>query len=136
MKIHAQRRSHDCGVAALASFLGTSYEEAFLAAVLVSPTFLRRDGLSIPQMLKMAEAFGRPLRRVPWQRVDLEEHTGILGVNWHRSVWKHHGCQGHWVVLRRGTIIDPAGPSHDDAVDYLVTNKGRAGTLLQLVEGA
>jgi hypothetical protein len=123
-------------VAALASFLGTSYEDAFLAAVMVSPTFLRRDGLSIPQMLKMAAAFGRPMRRVPWQRVDLEDMSGVLGINWHRSMWKHHGCQGHWVVLRRGTIIDPVGPSHDDATDYLVTNKGRVGTLLQLVEGA
>lgn len=136
MRIHAQRRSHDCGVAALASFLGTAYEDMYVAAAAASPDFLQRQGLTIPQMLTMAAAFGRPMKRVPWQRVDLEEHTGILGVNWHRSMWKHHGCQGHWVVLRRGTIIDPVGPSHDDATDYLVTNKGRAGTLLQLVEGA
>lgn len=136
MKIHAQRRSHDCGVAALASFLGTTYEDMYVAAVAASDHFMRGQGLTIPNMIRMAEAFGRTLRPLHWRKVDVDEHTGILGVNWHRSQWKRHGAQGHWVILRAGTIIDPSGPSHDDATDYLVTNKGRAGTLLQLLEGA
>lgn len=136
MKIHAQRRSHDCGVAALASFLGTAYEDMYLAAVASSDTFHRGQGLTIPDMMKMSLAFGRPMVRLHWRKVDLDEHTGILGVNWHRSQWKRHGASGHWVILRAGTIIDPVGPSHDDATDYLVTNKGRAGTLLQLRDTA
>ncbi len=130
MKIHAQRRSHDCGVAALASYLGVTYEDAYVAAAAASPSFLKRNGLTIREMLVMASAFGRPLKRLHYSRVDVEEHTGILGVNWHKSMWRVHGCQGHWVVLRRGTIIDPVGPSHDDAADYLAVNKGRVGTLL------
>jgi ABC-type bacteriocin/lantibiotic exporter with double-glycine peptidase domain len=130
MKIHAQRRAHDCGVAALASYLGIYYEDAYVAAAAVSPGFAKRQGLSITEMMKMSKAFGRPLVKLHWRKVDIDEHVGILGVNWHRSAWKRHGCTGHWVLLRAGTIIDPSGPSFDDATDYLVTNKGRAGTLL------
>lgn len=132
MKIHAQRKEHDCGVAALASFLGTTYEDMYVAAAAVSPTFLQRQGLTIGEMIRMARAFGRRLVRLNYRRVDLDEHVGILGVNWDRSVWKRHGAQGHWVVLRAGTIIDPVGPSHYDSDEYLVSNKGRVGTLLQL----
>lgn len=134
MKVHAQRRGHDCGVAALASLLGTTYEDMYVAAVAASPSFVERNGLSVAEMLKMAKAFGRPLKRVDFRRVDLDEHVGVLGVNWAKSEWKRHGATGHWVVLRCGTIIDPAGPSYDDAHDYLATNKGRVGTLLR--EGA
>lgn len=129
--IHAQRRGNDCGVAALASFIGTSYEDVFVAAVATSQSFMHRQGLSIPDMITMAAAFGRTLTRVHYRQVDLEEHIGILGVNWHRSAWKRHGATGHWVILRAGTIIDPSGPSYGDAADYLAVNKGRAGTLLQ-----
>ena len=134
MKIHAQRRSHDCGVAALASFIGTAYEDMYVAAAAASPSFLQRQGLTIPEMITMASAFGRSLVKLHWRKVDTEEHIGILGVNWHRSMWKRHGATGHWVILRAGTIIDPSGPSYDDATDYLAINKGRVGTLLMEVE--
>jgi hypothetical protein len=130
MIIHAQRRSHDCGVAALASFIGTTYEDAFVAAAAASPHFVKQQGLTIPELMRMSAAFGRPLVKLHWRRVDVDEHVGILGINWHKSQWKRHGSTGHWVILRAGTIIDPSGPSFDDATDYLVTNKGRVGTLL------
>lgn len=130
-KIHGQRRGNDCGVAALASFIGATYEDAYVAAVAASDTFMRRQGLTIPEMIRMARGFGRTLTRVDYRRVDIDEHIGILGVNWHRSVWKRHGSTGHWVILRAGTIIDVSGPSYADAADYLAVNKGRAGTLLK-----
>jgi ABC-type bacteriocin/lantibiotic exporter with double-glycine peptidase domain len=129
--IHAQRRSHDCGVAALASYIGTTYEDMYVAAAAASESFLRREGLTMTDMQTMARSFGRHLDRVDYRRVDLEEHIGILGVNWDRSQWKRHGASGHWVLLRAGTIIDPSGPSYGDATDYLAVNKGRAGTLLR-----
>jgi hypothetical protein len=132
--IHAQRRGHDCGVAALASFIGTTYEDMYVAAAATSDTFLRRMGLTIPNIITMAAAFGHTLVKTHYRRVDLEEHVGILGVNWKRSKWKHHGGSGHWVILRQGTIIDPVGPSYGDASDYLSVNHGRVGTLLKEVE--
>jgi len=131
VKIRAQRRSNDCGVAALASYIGTTYEDAYAAAVVMSKGFVRGQGLSIPDMMAIAEVFGRPLKKVHWRRVDLDgDSTGILGINWHRSTWRIHGCQGHWVVLRRGTIIDPSGGACYDAHEYLAINRGRAGTML------
>ncbi len=129
--IHAQRKGYDCGVAALAGFIGAAYEDCYVAAAATSQMFLRRQGLTIPDMLTMARSFGRTLVRTHYRHVDIEEHIGILGVNWHRSQWKRHGATGHWVILRAGTIIDPSGPSYGDAADYLAVNKGRAGTLLR-----
>ena len=129
MKIHAQRKGFDCGVAALASFVGVDYEDAYVCAAAVTPTFKR--GLTVKEMIGMGTAFGITLDRVDFRKVDLLEHTGILGVNWHKSMWKKHGGCGHWVVLRRGTIIDPVGPTYDDAAAYLKLRKGRAGTLLR-----
>lgn len=128
--IHAQKGTHDCGVAALATLIGSTYERAFVAAVATSPDF-ESSGLSIDEVITMAKGFGRKLVRVNHRRVNLREHTGLLVVNWHRSQWKRHGARGHWVVLSEGTIIDPSGPAHGKARDYLVINKGRAGTLLQ-----
>lgn len=131
MKIHAQRGSNDCGVSALASFFDLPYEDIYMAAVKLSPAFARkRDGLTIAAMLAIAKAAGRPLTRVYWRHVDLDEHTGVLGVNWNYPK-KHGGAVGHWVVLRAGTIIDPSGPSHDNAWDYLAKQQGREGTLLK-----
>ena len=130
MKVHAQRKGFDCGIAALASFVGADYEDVYACAVAVSPTF--RQGLAMREMITIAEAFGHPLERVDYRKVDLLEDVGILGVNWHRSMWKIHGGVGHWVVLRRGTIIDPVGPTYDDAGVYLKERKGRPGTLLRM----
>jgi len=130
VKIVPQRRSHDCGVAALASFLGVPYEDAFVAAVAVSTRFCRKDGLTIKELLIVAKAFGRPLKRVDCRRVDIMDDIGVLGVNWN-SRKQHGGAIGHWVVLRAGTIADPEGPICDDAEDYLSTRGGRVGTLLK-----
>ena len=82
-------------------------------------------------MLAVAKAFGRTLTRVHYKLVDLDEHSGILGVNWDRSMWTQHGGTGHWVLLRQGTILDPVGYRFADASDYLAVMKGRVGTLLR-----
>jgi hypothetical protein len=131
MIIHVQRQGHDCGVAALASFIGARYEDVYCAAIATSDSFMRREGLTIVDMVNMAAGFGRTLVRVHYRRVDLDEHTGVLGVNWHRSMWKKHGAPGHWVNLWNGIIYDPSGPEARDAHEYLCINKGRAGTLLK-----
>jgi hypothetical protein len=132
-QIHAQRKGYDCGVAALAGYIGTSYEDAYISAAATSTTFLKRQGLTIEDMIKMAKMFGRTLVPTDYRKVDIEEHVGILGVNWRKKDHKKRGASGHWVILRAGTIIDPSGPSYGDAADYLAVNKGRVGTLLREV---
>lgn len=124
-----QRRDQDCGVAALACYLGVRYEDAFVAAVHVAPKWKRAGGLGMKEMCRAAARIGRPLERVHWRRVDLDESVGILGINWNNPK-DHNGSWGHWVVLFRGVIADPRDPSIGDASDYLTINNGRAGTLL------
>ena len=135
MIVEYQRRSNDCGVAALATFLDIPYVDIFIGAVAVSDRFARHnDGLTVRAMLDVAAAYGRPLKRLHYRRVDLYEHVGVLGINWHQDTWRIHGGSGHWVVLRCGTVIDPSGPSYHDPDEYLTVNRGRVGTLLQLVD--
>ena len=134
MKIHKQLSEHDCGVSALATYLGISYGDVYVAGAIVAPGFVQDGGLSIDNLRDIAKSYGRKLERVHWRRVDLAKHSGILGVLWDKSQWRKHGCRGHWVVLSAGTIIDTSDLSYDKAEAYLKKNKGRAGTLLQLCE--
>lgn len=129
--IYPQRKSYDCGVAALATYVNIPFEDVYAVALACSSTFQRKQGTTVEDLQKMAKVFSHPLKRLDYRRVDLEEHNGILAVNWHRSVWKRHGCRGHWVVLRNGLIIDPSGGTITDAEEYLTVNRGTVGTLLQ-----
>lgn len=128
----AQRRDQDCAVSALAMFCHLRYEDVFVAAVRSAPEWKRYGGLTLREVISTARRLGRRLAPVSWKRVDLEEHAGILGINWNNP--KEQGGAGHWVVLREGTIIDPSGPAIWDAAEYLTANNGRAGTLLVEVE--
>lgn len=134
MKVQRQQDVHDCGVAALASFMGRTYADVYVAAVAVSPAFGRRaDGLRLMDLERVARAFGFQTKRVDYRRVDLEEDEGVLGVNWNRPK-DHGGAVGHWVVLRRGLICEPDTTGSDvvEADVYLTTRGGRVGTLLAL----
>jgi ABC-type bacteriocin/lantibiotic exporter with double-glycine peptidase domain len=124
-----QRRDEDCAVTAIAHFFALRYEDVFVAAVRANPTWKRDGGLNIDQMIATARLLGRRLKRVNWRRVDLEESTGILVVNWNRPK-EHHGSSGHWVVLREGHILDAAPPALHDADEFLRQYNGRVGTLL------
>jgi hypothetical protein len=124
----AQRRGFDCGVACVAMFCHVDYADAFYVAVGVAGTKIRQ-GLNVGQVQRIAERLQRPLVRVSWQKVDLEEDSGILGVRWtDKPAW----ADGHWVVLRCGTIIDPdpAAPRVWDADIYMKHHKARPATLL------
>ena len=127
--IIAQRRDQDCAVAALGWFFHLRYEDAFVAAVSVQPNLIRGGGLTVREIQRVGERLGRPLRRVDRRRVDLEEDSGILIVNWNEPA-KQDGSYGHCVVLRKGTIICPRLPSAWDAAEYLAAENGRIGTLL------
>jgi len=126
----AQRHPGGCGISCLASWCGLSYEDVYVAAVAVHPR-IPQQGANVVEMLAIAKRLGRVFTRLDYRKVDVEESEGILGVNW--NVPKAHGgAKGHWVLLRRGLIIDLDGTPAQvaDADEYLLAHKGRAGTLL------
>lgn len=120
-----QRRGFDCGVACVAMLCHVDYADAFFVAANVAGKKIR-EGLTVDQLSRVAARLKRPLRRVHCKRVDLDEDVGLLGVLWPGPAWK----TGHWVVLRRGTIIDPDKLAVWDADEYMKAHKARPGTLL------
>lgn len=120
----AQRRGFDCGVACVAMLCHVDYADAFHVAAMVAGRTLGR-GLTIDHIATIARRLKRPLVRVPWQRVDLDEDVGILIVNWIGYPYNHA------VVLRAGTIIDPDKAYVWDADEYMKAHKARPGTLLK-----
>lgn len=97
-RITNQRGKHDCGVATLATLLGRSYEDTLLAAGRLSPKVLK-TGLYSSDLIRIAAEFGSTLvRRV--QRIDLDEHTGILGL-------EYPSKRLHFVFLTNGLVFDP-----------------------------
>jgi len=126
MQLIAQRRAFDCGVACVAMLCHVDYADVFfIAATVAGKKF--REGLTVEQLAKVAARLKRPLVRVNHKRVDLDEHVGVLGILWPGPSWK----TGHWVVLRRGTIIDPEKAAVWDADEYMKVHKARPGTLLE-----
>lgn len=120
-----QRADTDCGLAALSHYLHQPYEIVYVAAAMVAPGFAKAGGLGLAELQAVAKRLGCVLSVLNYRRVNLDEHTGILGLNWNKP---RKG--GHWVVLREGTIIDPWEPSTWDADEYLLTNNARLGHLL------
>lgn len=123
--IVAQRRSFDCGVACVAMVCHVEYSDAFFVAAKIAGSKLR-EGLTVAQLARVAARLKRPMRKVHYRKVDLDEDAGILGVLWPGPAWK----SGHWVVLRHGTIIDPERGEVWDADEFMRSKKGRPATLL------
>ncbi len=119
-----QRKDWDCGIAALAFYSHIPYEEVFVGVVRRLTKAEYRRGLYIIELIKVAADLGLKLKKVHWRKVDINEDIGILSINWKDQ------RDGHWVVLREGTIIDPADPSVWSAEDYLREKEGRVATLL------
>jgi len=120
-----QRSTNDCAVAALASFLGRSYEEVLIAAALLTPEILYR-GMENADMIGTARQFGICLLpKAP--PIDIEEDSGILGV-------KVKGVKDeHALVLSNGLIYDPSTGNVWDAEIYLNNPpKARIVDLLEL----
>lgn len=112
----------------MASWCHVDYAEAFYAAARIAGPKIR-EGLGVAQLQRIASRFKRRLVRVHWRRVDLEEDSGILGIKWNdRPIW----ADGHWVILRNGTIIDPDPTSYRvwEADLFMKHHKARPVTLL------
>jgi hypothetical protein len=86
--------------------LGLPYERVFQAAPLAA-----REGLTARQLQAVAAKLGA--RLFLDMHADLNEATGIVGVDFGR---RH---AGHWVVLFRGALIDPAYSTIWEPDDYL-----------------
>lgn len=121
----SQRTSRDCGVAVLSMWLHVSYEDVYALAVKRFGANLKKFGLSLRDMRGLAKTLGHPMRTVHHRKVDIEEDSGILGINGARMV-----TGGHWVVLRKGTIIDPDKAQVWDAQEYVTVHQARVGSLL------
>lgn len=91
-----QRGHGDCGIAALATFLGRSYEDVFEATIGIAPSPHHR-GLWMSQIMRVAATFGVTLRRR--RKFNIDEDTGIIGIR-----------RDHVGVLREGIVIDSDGP--------------------------
>lgn len=109
LKVVHGRESSDCAVAALAMYLGVTYEDV-LRAVVKADEHGGKGGLFVDTIKQIARRLGTPLRER--QRVDLDDDYGIL-------IFKDHVA-----VLRNGLIFNPGTPDTLiwDAHDYLLTH--------------
>ena len=126
MKLVAQRGVGDCGVAALATLLGLSYEDVYTE---MAKRDVRRgkSGTTFRHLIRIAARFGVVLRlRL---KMDLDESEGILAVEW---LTTGHPTTQHVVILFHGLIIDPADGEFLDADEYLAKNQARAVSMLEV----
>jgi ABC-type bacteriocin/lantibiotic exporter with double-glycine peptidase domain len=96
-------RHGDCAIATLASYLGRTYEEVLFAAARVSRGDVLERGLHTTEMVRIAKRLGTKLRELQWERVDVDEATGILTVN---ARIHDQTYALHTVLFRHGDIID------------------------------
>lgn len=125
-----QRRSMDCGLAALANLLGMRYEDLFVEAVKLRKAGVK-DGFTMYELVEIARRVGRPVKTLHWKkvqdRIDDDDFTGVLGI-----VWKRPGrnqARGHYVYLKNNIVLDPAdNPVRPYELDqYLLEQNGKPG---------
>ena len=130
VRVLAQRKDWDCGVAALAMLFDVPYGDvAATCRALWGSTRPAKRGLGLYHMEALAAEMGRPFRRVYKSGGYLVGETGILGLVGGSMSWA-----GHWVVLKSGPtgsfICEPTGGEAWDVQDYLAVTKSRTATLL------
>ena len=98
LRLVQQRGSHDCCIAALASYLGRDYEDVLAAAVAVQfDPKIHRKGMWMSQIERTSAALGHPLKR--HRRWDWEASEGILCLT---------GKADHVVILKAGLVFNSA----------------------------
>lgn len=115
----------DCAITALQLATGMTYESVLAGALKVSPNILT-NGLSWPEIRRIARKLGFNTKLLRRGRYDLDEATGILNVV--------HKKDGHHVVyLWEGRVIEPQFQSlWKDPDAFLKHHKYRATSLLVL----
>lgn len=139
MHVVRQRRKGDCGVAALATYLGQTYEDVYAAVAAVDKRAIPARGLYLRDLERAAKRFGVALARR--HRPDVDEDGGVLSVLWAVPGQKDADAsaprreyRGHYVVLRDGRIydVDADEPEGVPARDWLAREYGRTGHLLTI----
>jgi len=123
----AQRETHlgDCTVAAFAMCLGLSYSEALVTIAALVPRILT-EGATWGQLKRAALTRGAALVvKKTFDLDDVEEGSGILGVQFHDRVGDQHA-----VYFKRGLIFDGRTQSVWDADVYLRVQKVTVLTML------
>lgn len=104
LRLVMQREGHaDCALAALASYLGVTYEDVLLAAGRVTKNNVLKAGLHGTEIVRVAGRLGVKLRSTAWDRVDQDEDTGILIV---LARINGQAYEEHCVIFHKGSIID------------------------------
>ena len=127
VRVVAQRKSWDCGVAALVMLTGESYGDvSAIVRAEVDPRKLRRRGLSIADVVDVASRFGHRLRVVYRSDGYLKKHSdGILGMTGGQM-----DKAGHWLILKAGVVVDPDGAEVWSVEDYTKRFQCRPTVLL------
>lgn len=92
------------------------------------PKKLHRNGLGCKDLVTLAELLDVELRLIRRKKDYTHGATGILGVKGGKMAG-----DGHWVVLKSGTVIDPADSTVWTLEDYCKKFGCRSVTLLQEV---
>jgi ABC-type bacteriocin/lantibiotic exporter with double-glycine peptidase domain len=115
VQIVVQRAEGDCAIAALAMFLGFSYEDVLAAAVTREKTRttpkVHRRGMFTSEIVKTAKRLGVALRST--SKFDPETANGLLGL-----VPLDDTQPEHIVLLREGLIFDTDGCCWEPDVFY------------------
>jgi len=130
IRIVLQKGSNDCGIAALASALGLSYE-AVEKACEARHIYLsrRKSGLRLKELESVASYLGfKPERDPPrgWDQED--DRVGLVKV-----VFPHEKI-GHYVLVSGGVVLDPDGWLWDARL-FLRHLGARFATRLRFTEG-
>lgn len=131
-RFYAQRGEGDCAIAALAMYLGVSYEDALEAAT-KGTRKAHRKGMYATQIQRAAENLDKPL--VVKRNFDFETDAGVLHGVVTMSIFDDAKlvCRkriGHAVCLRWGLIFEPDGGEVWEYDDYTEQKKAIWSSLL------
>lgn len=126
MRLVLQRADGDCGLAALATYIEATYEDAYAAMTTIDSKRRGKSGVFLKDLMRLSAKMGVPLRLK--RRFDLDESEGLLHI-----VWLDGDVVGlgHMVVLYKGVIVDPSDGEITEAEEFLVKRQARACNLLE-----
>lgn len=116
-----QRKSGDCGIAALANFAELSYEDVYVVVAKIDPAYRGGHGLYNRDIIEASRALGIPL--TPTRKYDLDDDEGVLRVSFKGGP--------HFVCVKHGIIFCPTDGMAYPWREYLERYKASPMTLLK-----